>query len=43
MSKNNLASKGFGIEEIVWLKKKDSLLGAAISLGIWFNNAKVIK
>ena len=40
MSENDLASRGFGIEEIVWLKKKDSPLGAAASLGIWFDSAE---
>jgi hypothetical protein len=40
MQENNLESRGFGIEEIVWLKKKDSPLGAAASLGIWFDSAE---
>lgn len=40
VSENDLASRGFGIEEIAWLKKKDSPLGAAASLGIWFDSAE---
>jgi hypothetical protein len=38
---NDLSSKGFHIEEIAWLKKRDSPRGAAASLGIWFDGAEV--
>lgn len=38
---NYLSSKGFHIEEIAWLEKRDSPLGAAASLGIWFDSAEV--
>jgi hypothetical protein len=37
---NNLSSKGYGIEEIAWLKKKDTPLGRSASLGIWFDTAE---
>ena len=37
---NNLSSKGFNIEEIAWLKKKDSPMGATTSLGVWFDSAE---
>ena len=43
MHENDLASKGFGIEEIAWMKKKDAPLGAAASLGIWFDSAEAAK
>jgi hypothetical protein len=34
---NDLAEKGFEVEDIAWLKKKDRPLGRSASLGIWFN------
>jgi hypothetical protein len=37
MGENDLAEKGFQIEDIVWLKKKDRLLGRSASIGIWLN------
>ncbi|EED16651.1 zinc knuckle domain protein [Talaromyces stipitatus ATCC 10500] len=37
MEENDLAEKGFKIEDIAWLKKKDRPLGKATSMGIWLN------
>ncbi|EED16645.1 conserved hypothetical protein [Talaromyces stipitatus ATCC 10500] len=37
MEENDLAEKGFEIEDIAWLKKKDRPLGKAASMGIWLN------
>ncbi|EON69690.1 hypothetical protein W97_08950 [Coniosporium apollinis CBS 100218] len=37
---NSLPSRGSQIEEITWLKKKDSPLGHSASLGIWFDTAE---
>jgi hypothetical protein len=37
---NDLVSKGYRVEEIAWLKKKDLPLGHSASLGIWFNSAE---
>jgi len=35
-SENDLLTKGHQIEEIAWLRKKDTPLGRSASLGIWF-------
>jgi hypothetical protein len=40
MEENDLGSKGFQIEDIAWLKKKDAPLGESASLGIWFDSVK---
>jgi hypothetical protein len=40
MDENELAIKGFQIEDVAWLKKKEAPLGARASLGIWFNSAQ---
>lgn len=37
---NNLTERGFQIEDIAWLKKRDKDLGAFASMGIWFDSAK---
>ena len=37
---NELTGRGFQIEEIAWLKKKDKALGRHASLGIWFDTAE---
>ncbi|CEL10493.1 Putative Zinc knuckle domain protein [Aspergillus calidoustus] len=37
LAENKLDEKGFEIEDIAWLKKKDRPLGQSASLGIWFN------
>jgi FtsZ-binding cell division protein ZapB len=37
MEENDLAEKGFEIEDIAWLKKKDRPLGRSASMGIWLN------
>ncbi|EED11834.1 WD repeat-containing protein, putative [Talaromyces stipitatus ATCC 10500] len=37
MEENDLAEKRFEIEDIAWLKKKDSPLGKSASMGIWLN------
>jgi regulator of replication initiation timing len=34
---NDLSEKGFEIEDIAWLKKKDRPLGKSASMGVWFN------
>lgn len=40
MEENELTGRGFQIEEIAWLKKKDKALGKFASLGIWFDTAE---
>jgi hypothetical protein len=40
MDENELAIKGFQIEDVAWLKKKEAPLGTRASLGIWFNSAR---
>lgn len=40
MEENDLAERGFQIEELAWLKRKDKALGKFASLGIWFNSAE---
>jgi hypothetical protein len=35
MEENDLAVKGYQIDDIAWLKKKDKLLGKSASLKIW--------
>ncbi|OJD23632.1 hypothetical protein ACJ73_05010 [Blastomyces percursus] len=37
---NELAQKGYKVEEIAWLKKRESTLGASASLGIWLDSAE---
>ncbi|EED11858.1 conserved hypothetical protein [Talaromyces stipitatus ATCC 10500] len=37
MEENDLAEKGFEIDDIAWLKKKDRPLGKSASMGIWLN------
>lgn len=37
MEENELAEKGFEIEDIAWLKRKDRPLGRSASMGIWLN------
>lgn len=37
---NELTERGFQIEEVAWLKKKDKALGKFASLGIWFDSAE---
>ncbi|KAJ5215273.1 zinc knuckle domain protein [Penicillium cinerascens] len=37
---NNLPERGFRIEDITWLKKRDKALGVFGSLGIWFDSAE---
>jgi hypothetical protein len=38
--KNDLQERGFRIEDIAWLKKKDKILGTFASMGIWFDSAE---
>ncbi|KAJ5839473.1 uncharacterized protein N7525_004661 [Penicillium rubens] len=40
IEENELTGRGFQIEEIAWLKKKDKALGKFASLGIWFDTAE---
>jgi hypothetical protein len=40
MEENDLAERGFQIEELAWLKRKDKVLGKFASLGIWFDSAE---
>ena len=37
LEENDLTEKGFEIEDIAWLKKKDRPLGRSASMGIWLN------
>ncbi|CEJ62888.1 hypothetical protein PMG11_11373 [Penicillium brasilianum] len=39
MEDNDLVERGFHIEEVAWLKRKDKVLGKFASLGIWFDSA----
>lgn len=43
VEENDLTEKGFEIEDIVWLKKKDRPLGKSASLGIWLNTPKAVE
>ena len=36
---NELERRGFRIEDIAWLKKRDKVLGTFATLGIWFDSA----
>jgi hypothetical protein len=38
MEENELQERGFRIEDIAWLKKRDKRLGAFGSMGIWFDS-----
>lgn len=40
MVENELTDRGFRIEEVAWLKKKDKVLGKFASLGIWFDSVE---
>ncbi|KAJ5865147.1 uncharacterized protein N7529_007063 [Penicillium soppii] len=40
MADNDMADRGFGIEDVAWLKKKDKALSNFASLGIWFDSAE---
>jgi hypothetical protein len=37
MEENDLAAKGYRVDEIAWLKKPDKPLGMYASMGIWLN------
>ena len=37
LEENDLMEKGFEIEDIAWLKKKDRPLGRSALMGIWLN------
>ncbi|THC87599.1 hypothetical protein EYZ11_012956 [Aspergillus tanneri] len=38
MEENELTGRGFLVEDIAWLKKKDRPLGRSASMGIWLNS-----
>jgi hypothetical protein len=40
MEDNDLASKGFQINKIAWLKKPNKPLGMHTSMGIWLNTSE---
>lgn len=40
IEENELTERGFRIEEVTWLKKKDKALGKFASLGIWLDSAE---
>ncbi|KAL2005114.1 hypothetical protein VTN00DRAFT_2964 [Thermoascus crustaceus] len=40
MEENELTERSYRIEDLVWLKKKDKVLGNFASLGIWFDLAE---
>jgi hypothetical protein len=40
IEENELTERGFRIEDLTWLKKKDKMLGNFASLGIWFDTAE---
>jgi hypothetical protein len=37
MEENDLAAKGFHVDEISWLKRPDKPLGGYASIGIWLS------
>jgi hypothetical protein len=37
IEENDLKAKGYGIDDIAWLRGKDKPLGVSASLGIWFD------
>lgn len=39
-AENDLADRGFRVEDLAWLKKRDKVLGTFASLGIWFDTAE---
>jgi hypothetical protein len=43
IEENDLAEKGYKIEDVAWLKRKDKPLGRSASLGIWFDIAEAAK
>lgn len=40
LEENEMTERGFRIEDVAWLKKKDKVLGKFASLGIWFDSAE---
>jgi hypothetical protein len=38
VEENNLQDRGFRIEDIAWLKRRDKVLGTFALMGIWFNS-----
>jgi hypothetical protein len=40
IDENNITERGFRIEDVAWLKKRDKDLGTFASMGIWFDSAK---
>lgn len=40
IDENDLAGRGYRIEEVAWLKRRDKTLGKFASLGIWFDSAE---
>jgi hypothetical protein len=40
MEENDLARRGYQVEEVAWLKRKDKILGKFASLGIWLDSAE---
>lgn len=40
MEENDLQERGFRIEDIAWLKKRDKVLGTFASMGVWFDSAE---
>ena len=40
MEENDMASKGYNIQEIAWLKSRGKELGRSASLGVWFDTAE---
>ena len=40
MEENDLARRGYQVEEVAWLKRKDKMLGKFASLGIWLDSAE---
>jgi hypothetical protein len=40
MEENDLAERGFRIEELVWMKRKEKELGEFATLAIWFDSTE---
>jgi len=37
MEENEMTARGYNVNDVVWLQRKDKTLGASASLGIWFD------
>lgn len=40
---NGLQERGFRVEDVAWLKKRDKMLGTFASMGIWFDSEEAVQ